>query len=105
MELKKQDEPRTTPRYWGYRELSADELLTVGGGNENDGDGGDTGGGNAATGAENDNNNAEMAASIDLAFTDPVMAVTLTAIDLGLLADRLVETGVVGPPNQKTLIR
>ena len=48
MELRNQEEPRITPRYWGYRELSADELLAVGGGNENDGDGGDASAGDGA---------------------------------------------------------
>lgn len=44
MELQKYDEPRTTTHYWGYRELSADELLMVGGGDVGDyGDGGDRG--------------------------------------------------------------
>ena len=31
----------TTTQYWGYRELSADELLAVGGGDGGDADAGD----------------------------------------------------------------
>lgn len=49
MELKKNEESRTTTHYWGYRELSAEELLMVGGG-EDGGDAGDAGDGGGDAG-------------------------------------------------------
>lgn len=42
--ISKEGQPSTTPSYWGYRELNADEVLMVTGGNENDGGEGFAGG-------------------------------------------------------------
>lgn len=53
MAMSKNEESKTTTHYWGYRELSAEELLKVGGGDgdgDGDGDGGDSGGGDCGGG-------------------------------------------------------
>jgi hypothetical protein len=45
MELQKNTEVKSTTHYWGYRELTAAELLLVSGGEDGGGDGGNDGGG------------------------------------------------------------
>lgn len=50
MELQKHEEVKTTTQYWGYRELSANELLDVGGGGDFSGDGFGDGAGYGANG-------------------------------------------------------
>jgi hypothetical protein len=39
MEMQKREEVKTTTNYWGYRELSANEVQEVGGGGDFSGDG------------------------------------------------------------------
>jgi hypothetical protein len=112
MELIKNGQTRSTPHYWGYRELSADELLCVGGGEDGGGgaDGGGFGGGNyggysgggySASGGWDANSyyspntsGAQMATAIDLGMTDPIMAGIMFLMTLWGMSD-----GQSSPPN------
>jgi hypothetical protein len=49
MEFQQNQQVKTTTQYWGYRELSAEELQCVGGGDDSDRDAGDSYGGNSNT--------------------------------------------------------
>lgn len=65
MELQKRNEQNTTTHYWGYRELSTEELLLVGGG-EDGGDGGGCGdGGCDSNGCDSGGNGCDASSSAD----------------------------------------
>lgn len=75
-------ETRVTTHYWGYRELSENELLNVGGGDVGDyADGGDrgydSGSCDAAADASCNSVGVNLASQIDRSMTDPVMALAM----------------------------
>lgn len=65
MVLIKNGQTRSTPHYWGYRELSADELLVVGGGEDGGGgaDGGAGDSGDAGDSGASDGTSADASCS------------------------------------------
>jgi hypothetical protein len=107
MELKEYESTKTTTKYWGYRELTADELLQVGGGDDGDGPGGDDGDDGDDSGADADSNMC-MAADFGVITADQAMSLTNSVIGIaqggfganaigGLLGN--ISTGVVGIPS------
>jgi hypothetical protein len=82
MELKQHEQAKTTTQYWGYRELTTDELLRVGGGDDGDGDGdGDGDDGDSGTGVATDSG---VVCSNDVAMGISVCVVAdITCVTIG----------------------
>lgn len=64
MELQQHEEVKTTTNYWGYRELSANEITEVGGGGDFSGDGFSGGSDGYASAASSQSANAAQALAL-----------------------------------------
>lgn len=67
MELSNIQAINSTTHYWGYRELSTEEISVVGGGGDFSGDGFDSGGANGCGSSENATGNQAAAATASMA--------------------------------------